>query len=270
MTIPSSYGSFSPHDWARASQERDVMAQAPPSAHALAVDQLIWSSTWHAIFEARAPLGGALLVLLALTVVARLIRNRKLGLRRRASSLGSHKTARMHLRVRLRTHYASRKLTRISPRDQPALAFQYLKSVCPFTFEEMILLQLEARKIKVRRNSRYTGDGGIDGAFWVGQQLWLVQAKKYTGMVKAGDLLDFSALCESMDAFGLFVHTGRTPPAAHTIARESVTIDVLSGDRLISLFAGDGLRLRPGKERPLHEMTPNVAAQARALARPTA
>ncbi len=110
----------------------------------------------------------------------------------------------------------------------------------------MILLQLKSRKLLIQRNARYTGDGGVDGRFTVAGQLWLIQAKRYTGMVKAADIMDFALACENEGAYGLFVHTGRTPPAAHTIARESRVVDVLSGDRLMTFFVGDKLRLRFG------------------------
>ena len=50
----------------------------------------------------------------------------------------------------------------------PAAQFGFLRSkaVDPFTFEEAILSALKERKLKIRRNHRYTGDGGIDGKAW--------------------------------------------------------------------------------------------------------
>jgi hypothetical protein len=55
----------------------------------------------------------------------------------------------------------------------------YLRKVNPYVFEEMILTALERRGIPVRRNNRYSGDGGLDGQFWVGSQRWVVQASAF-------------------------------------------------------------------------------------------
>ena len=39
----------------------------------------------------------------------------------------------------------------------------YLRKINPFVFEELILSVIEDSNIRVYRNRRYTGDGGVDG-----------------------------------------------------------------------------------------------------------
>ena len=219
------------------------MAQIAQVPSSVVIDHLIWSSVWRTLAADRYQLAVALVVTLTLALLSRWLRRRPGRGRDRSASLPT-KTIRFHLRAQLRARYALRKLAEIDPTKQPALAFQYLRSVCPFTFEEMILLQLRARRLSIQRNAKYTADGGVDGRFVVAGQLWLIQAKRYSGMVRPADIMDFAAACEAECAFGLFVHTGRTPPEAHTIARQSRVVDVLSGDRLMTFFAGDKLRLR--------------------------
>src|SRR5579875_2313551 len=78
----------------------------------------------------------------------------------------------------------------------------------------MMTYQLRSRNLLIQRNARYTGDGGVCGISTVAGQPWLTRVKRYTGMVKAADIMDFVLAYESEAASGLFVHTGRTPPAA--------------------------------------------------------
>ena len=222
----------------------EAMALAPAVPQPVAVDNLVSSSIWHALAGVKAQLLVALVLLVVLSLVAALVRRRPQK-RSRPKAGQSLRTVQFHLRTQLRARYALRKLAELDPLKQPSLAFQYLRSVCPFTFEEMVLLQLSIRKLAIERNRRYIGDGGVDGRFVLNGQCWLVQAKKYSGMVRPADIMDFAVVCEGQGAFGLFVHTGRTPPAAHAIARESHFVEVLSGDRLLSFFAGEKLRLRP-------------------------
>jgi hypothetical protein len=92
-----------------------------------------------------------------------------------------------------RADRALKQLERIGREGGAARQFGYLRSaaVSAFCFEEMILTALKRRGLKIRRNKRYTGDGGIDGRFWADGQLILIQAKLYRDHIKPQDVEDF-------------------------------------------------------------------------------
>ncbi len=62
----------------------------------------------------------------------------------------------------------------------------YLRKIDPTTFEEMILELAERAGCLVRRNTRYSGDGGIDGRFHLPgeRRPWIVQAKRYRAAIR--------------------------------------------------------------------------------------
>ncbi len=153
---------------------------------------------------------------------------------------------RRHARKQQSADGAFATLHSIGPRQNPAAAFGYLRKVDPFVFEEMILTELETRGHKIKRNKRYTGDGGADGAVIINGRHWLIQAKRYSGSVNAADVIAFDLLCRNEGARGLFVHTGRTTAGSRTTETASGYIRIISGEDLIGFFAGDSLRLAPG------------------------
>lgn len=138
-----------------------------------------------------------------------------------------------------------RKLQKLGEASGPGSQMAYLRSkaVDPFVFEEAILTALRERGLRIRRNKRYTGDGGIDGNAWIGKQRVLIQAKLYTNHIAPADVREFARLCQRHRAMGLFVHSGRTGPAS----RKQLTdeLDIVSGERLLQLLCGDPLRLFP-------------------------
>lgn len=138
-----------------------------------------------------------------------------------------------------------KRLKEIANESGPAAQFGFLRSraVDPYTFEETILSALKVRKIKIKRNHRYTGDGGIDGKAWWNGKLILIQAKLYSGHIVAKQVKEFSLLCERRRAHGLFVHSGRTGPASKIHA--SPTLDIVSGERLLQLLCGEPMTLFP-------------------------
>ena len=111
-------------------------------------------------------------------------------------------------------------------------ALSYLRKINPTTFEELLLTSLNRAGIKIKRNSRYTGDGGIDGTAYLpnGQKL-IIQAKRYTKFVSKEHIMEFSRVCQQQNGIGLFVHTGRTPKTAWVELPRN--IKVISGERLI-------------------------------------
>lgn len=119
-------------------------------------------------------------------------------------------------------------------------ALSYLRKINPTTFEELLLTSLSQAGIKIRRNSRYTGDGGIDGvAFLPNGQKLIIQAKRYTNFVSKEHIFDLSNVCHQQNGIGLFVHTGRTPKSAWKDLPSNVR--VISGERLIAFLNNPSL-----------------------------
>lgn len=154
------------------------------------------------------------------------------------------KPARHAWRIR-KAGWVLRRLQELALESGPAAQFGFLRSkaVDPFTFEEAILSALQARKIKIRRNHRYTGDGGIDGTAWWQGKLILIQAKLYSGHITPKHVEEFTLLCQRRRALGLFVHSGRTGPGSRL--HSSATFDIVSGERLLKLLEGKPVTLFP-------------------------
>jgi len=108
-----------------------------------------------------------------------------------------------------------------------------LKNVDPFVFEEMLLICFKERGFKVTRNSRHTGDGGIDGTIFNTQgQKMLLQAKRYQNAINPQHIKDFeTAINRHSAAGGFFIHTGRTGEKSRENRPEIMRI--LSGNDLI-------------------------------------
>lgn len=129
----------------------------------------------------------------------------------------------------------------------------YLRKLDPFVFEELLLIAIAQNKnCKVIRNSKYTGDGGIDGKFIYTNDdkkkyLYLVQAKRYSAYINNKDILALSKKVKEEKAHqGLFIHTGRSGKDALKIAYHtdnlaifygySDNIKLLSGSKLVDLI----------------------------------
>ena len=93
----------------------------------------------------------------------------------------------------------------------------YLKKIDPFVFEELLLTCFKEAGFKIKRNRRYTGDGGIDGKVWINGRQNLIQAKRYKSYIKKSHVQEFIDLCDKRKKDGLFIHTGK-------IGRESILL----------------------------------------------
>lgn len=60
----------------------------------------------------------------------------------------------------------------------------YIKRIDPYVFEELILTALSHHGYRIKRGTRYSGDGGIDGHVKVGFRWAAIQAKRYSGAIK--------------------------------------------------------------------------------------
>ena len=117
----------------------------------------------------------------------------------------------------------------------PGAKLNYLRKIDPFVFEELILNGFKNNGYKIKRNKRYTGDGGIDGRVKKDGQWFLVQAKRYSNCINPTHVTEFMTIVEMQKvAGGFFVHTGRTGKKSYELKNKS--IDFISGDKLLALL----------------------------------
>lgn len=119
---------------------------------------------------------------------------------------------------------------------EPQRKFGYLRKVDPFVFEEMILTSFSDLDFKIKRNKRYTGDGGIDGRVTISGNVVLVQAKRYKTHINPQHVEEFSKVCKINSCLGIFIHTGKTGNKSRTV---DFGLDIVSGDRMIQLLSGN-------------------------------
>ncbi len=136
---------------------------------------------------------------------------------------------------RRRIRAARRVLTRIHGWEA-ARIFGYLRKIDPLMFEELVLESFARTGFRVRRNRRYSGDGGIDGQVWLNGTWAPVQCKRYSAHINPAHVADFAVVLQRCRArAGLFIHTGRTGPASREGAA-SAGVTIISGRRLIALL----------------------------------
>jgi restriction system protein len=117
-----------------------------------------------------------------------------------------------------------------------------LRRVDPFVFEELLLHCFKDSGYQVVRNQRYTGDDGIDGRVYRDGKLYLVQAKRYAGLIDAAQLREFeNTVGRYSAAGGFFVHTGRTGDTAKAVSRQQGQVTLLSGIGLVDFVLGRGM-----------------------------
>lgn len=148
-----------------------------------------------------------------------------------------------HLRShRFAIKSAQRTLTKLRTFEgegRGARVFAYLRKIDPTVFEEMVLTALQDGGRLIRRNRRYSGDGGEDGRFYEPGTGWmLVQCKRYGAHISARHVRDFERLViQTKCAGGIFVHTGRTGEAAWAPARgNDARVCMISGEKLLDLL----------------------------------
>ncbi len=136
----------------------------------------------------------------------------------------------------LQSYRALRRFKKIGTLENgDARQFGFLrKHVNPFVFEEMILTALKKSGHRIKRNKRYTGDGGIDGQCWIHGKHYLIQAKRYSHYIDPQQVKAFAAICEQRQAQGLFVHTGKTGQLSRFVTTKR--IEMISGHKLVSLL----------------------------------
>lgn len=119
--------------------------------------------------------------------------------------------------------------------ETPQEKFYYLRGLDAFVFEEMILTSLKHQGYITVRNDGYTGDGGVDGRAYLNDQHYLIQAKRYSGNIKAKDVETFAKICKRRKGKGLFIHTGKTGDTAKQAAYD-LNVEIISGAKLLELL----------------------------------
>lgn len=117
----------------------------------------------------------------------------------------------------------------------------YLRKIDPFVFEEMLLSLFYEKGFKIKRNKRYTGDGGLDGIVYLNGQKYLIQAKRYSNYINKKHVLEFNDLCKKHKAKGFFIHTGKT--GAKSKQESSDYVDFISGENLFNFILGKDVYL---------------------------
>ena len=131
---------------------------------------------------------------------------------------------------------ASINLRRLHKLGEPWEQFAFLREVNPFVFEEMLLTAFKRKGHKIRRNKRYTGDGGIDGMVRLKGQWYAIQAKRYKNHINAKDVAELSRICRRRDVKGLFIHTGKTGSKSRQLAQSCPLVQIVSGKKLLKIL----------------------------------
>jgi restriction system protein len=121
-----------------------------------------------------------------------------------------------------------------------------IRQVDPFVFEEILLTCLQERGFKIKRNRRYTGDGGIDGIFFTpAKEKFLIQAKRYADAINPLHVKHFVETVKRERATGgYFIHTGRTGLASKVNLMAS-SVEIISGNKLLNFLLGLPLHYQP-------------------------
>jgi len=112
----------------------------------------------------------------------------------------------------------------------------YLKKIDPFVFEELLLTCFKEAGCKIKRNRRYTGDGGIDGKVWINGKQHLIQAKRYKGHIKKSHVEEFILLCKRKRKHGLFIHTGKIGRESFSLIQNENKIENVNDKELVELI----------------------------------
>ena len=112
----------------------------------------------------------------------------------------------------------------------------YLRKIDPFVFEELILLAFKKEGFRIKRNRRYTHDGGIDGKCIRNGETFIIQAKRYSDYIKEEHVRQFVKVCRANKKRGYFIHTGKTGSETKELIKQNPQIKLLSGENLYKLF----------------------------------
>ena len=135
-------------------------------------------------------------------------------------------------------------IEKLSKFRKPRHIIAYLRQVDAYLVEEIVLTSLSKQGHLIERNSRYSGDGGIDGKASIFGNTYYIQTKRYGSHISNKHMEEFAALCKANKVRGLFVHTGRTGKAARRSAYNSSRVEIISGQRLVNLIQGRDIKIK--------------------------
>jgi restriction system protein len=167
--------------------------------------------------------------------------------RRRVVAIRQPVSTRVHLKSSRHQKYiqqAALVLTQLRSGDvRLPKALGILRRMNPYAFEELLLTCCHERGWEIERNFSYSNDGGLDGRVTIAGRLYLIQAKRYRGYIKAKHIHDFYRVIQGKKAAGgFFIHTGRTSELSNQLLRE-YGISLLSGQRLVDFVLGQKLKV---------------------------
>nr|WP_159465209.1 restriction endonuclease [Scandinavium goeteborgense] len=134
---------------------------------------------------------------------------------------------------------AERVLQRLPQLAGDAQRLVYLRRINPYVFEELLSLALERQGHPVQRSASYSGDGGLDGQVFIDGHRWLIQAKRYGKTITPAYIREFGTLLLRERCGCFFIHTGRTGNLSRLLLHAYPQVQLVSGQRLLNLLAGD-------------------------------
>lgn len=145
-----------------------------------------------------------------------------------------------HLRSIRQARRVLIKLIEISKQNNPeARILGYLRKINPFVFEELILCVIEDSNVRITRNTRYTGDGGIDGICHLKEGRVIIQCKRYSSYINQKHVRELTDKVSTGNHYlGVFVHTGKTGEKSKTVVNEARNVIFISGSDLVKIILG--------------------------------
>lgn len=137
----------------------------------------------------------------------------------------------------LKLKQAKRVYVKIKEIESFPQAIAYLRKIDPYVYEELILFALKNMKYKIKRNKKYSGDGGIDGKVWIKGKLHYIQAKRYSKYINKAHVEEFNFITKRDKVGGLFVHTGITGKGSR--AEVASHVKMISGEKMVDLIKGN-------------------------------
>lgn len=155
----------------------------------------------------------------------------------------SRLSANKHRQNIRRSNFVLCKLRNNADKAKLSTVIATLRRLSPYEFEELMLTCCKDQGWQIRRNSRYSGDGGIDGRTLIGGKLYAIQAKRYFGYINPEHIREFYQVIETEGAAGgFFIHSGKTGTLSKQLLSEFQII-LLSGQKLVDFVLGKKLKI---------------------------
>lgn len=107
----------------------------------------------------------------------------------------------------------------------------------------MLLSLFNESGCKIKRNKKYTGDGGLDGKFKFKGKWYFIQAKRYSNYIKSTDVEALAVLCRKKKVKGLFIHTGKAGKGSLEIEKKNDNIMIITPEDLVQFIKTGKLKI---------------------------